>query len=200
MTYGGCTGFVPELDVRMSDTSAGTPVVARPFSWVPWFVPPLLAVLIIDQVSKAVVFSLDPASLSPTGWLAQHYNTGVAWGLGNQMPLIVTLVTMILIPLLAWVWWKQFRLCGAAENLAFGAVLGGALGNAIDRVLTQVQFSQMRGVRDFIVVDLRTIGIDYIWPTFNVADAGISCGVVALALLSLFKRPASAPPSAHAVI
>ena len=184
----------------MSDAPPGIRVATHTQQWARWFVPPLLAVLIIDQVTKAWIFNLDPSTLSPTGWLAQHYNTGVAWGLGNQMPLIVTLVTMILIPLLAWVWWKQFRLCGAAENLAFGAVLGGALGNAIDRVLTQMQFGDLRGVRDFIVVDFRPLGIEYVWPTFNVADAGISCGVVALALLSLFKRPASAPPGAHAVI
>ncbi len=182
----------------MSDASPGAPVASHTQPWARWFVPPLLVVLIIDQVTKAWIFSLPHSSLP--AWLDHHHNTGVAWGLGNQMPLIVTLVTMVLIPLLAWVWWKQFRLCGAAENLAFGAVLGGALGNAIDRVLTQLQFGQMRGVRDFIVVDFHPLGIEYIWPTFNVADAGISCGVVALALLSLFKRPASAPPGAHAVI
>lgn len=182
----------------MSDTSVGTPVATHPQPWARWFVPPLLVVLIIDQVTKVWIFSLPHGSLP--AWLDHHHNTGVAWGLGNQMPLIVTLVTMVLIPLLAWVWWKQFRQVGAAENLAFGAVLGGALGNGIDRVLTQLQVGGMRGVRDFIVVDLNPIGIAYTWPTFNVADAGISCGVVALALLSLFKRPAPAPPGAHAVI
>ena len=182
----------------MSEAFVSTSVAPQTQPWARWFVPPLLAVLIIDQVTKVWIFSLPHSSLP--AWLDHHYNTGVAWGLGYQMPLLVTLVTMVLIPLLAWVWWKQFRLCGAAENLAFGAVLGGALGNGIDRVLTQIQVGGMRGVRDFIVVDLHPIGIGYIWPTFNVADAGISCGVVALALLSLFKRPASAPPGAHAVI
>lgn len=180
----------------MSDASLGTPVAPDAQRWARWFVPPLLAVLILDQATKVWIFSLEHRSLP--AWLDHHHNTGVAWGIGNQMPLIVTLVTLILIPLLAWVWWRQFRLCGAAENLAFGAVLGGACGNAIDRVLTQ--FGQLRGVRDFIVVDLHPIGIDYIWPTFNIADAGISCGVVALALLSVFKRPVSAPPGARAAI
>ncbi|HEX3134975.1 MAG TPA: signal peptidase II [Planctomycetota bacterium] len=182
----------------MSDASSSTSVgpVVRP--WARWFVPTLLAVLIVDQITKIWIFRLDPASLSPSGWIAQHHNTGVAWGIGNQAPLIVTLVTLLLIPLLTWVWWKQFRPCGAAENLAFGAVLGGALGNAIDRVLTQC--GQLQGVRDFIVVDLNHIGINYIWPTFNVADAGISCGVVLLALLSVLKRPAPTAPGTQAVI
>lgn len=180
----------------MSDAPVSAPVASPGQDWMRWFIPPLVLVLIIDQVTKFWIFSLERGSLPI--WMDHHHNTGVAWGIGSQMPLIVTLVTLILIPLLTWVWWSQFRSIGAAENLAFGAVLGGAFGNAIDRVLTQ--FGQMQGVRDFIVADLRPLGIEYTWPTFNVADAGISCGVVALALLSLFKRPASAPPGARAVI
>jgi signal peptidase II len=198
MTYGGRTGLVVESDARMSDASSTTSVAPDFQPWARWFVPILLVVLMVDQVTKVWIFRMDPASLSSSTWLAQHHNTGVAWGIGNQAPLIVTLITLLLIPLLTWVWWKQFRPCGAAENLAFGAVLGGALGNAIDRVLTQ--FGQLQGVRDFIVVDLNHIGINYIWPTFNVADAGISCGVVLLALLSLLRRPAPTAPGTQAVI
>ena len=180
----------------MSEASVGTAAATTPGSWARWFVPPLAAVLVLDQITKFWIFSLSRDALPV--WMDQHHNTGVAWGIGNQAPLLVTLVTLVLIPLLTWVWWRQFRLGGAAENLAFGAVLGGALGNAIDRVLTQ--FGQMAGVRDFIVINLNHVGIDYIWPTFNIADAGISCGVVMLALLSLFKRPAPPPPGVQAVI
>jgi signal peptidase II len=180
----------------VSDAAQGTSAASDGPAWARWFVPPLLVVLILDQITKFWIFSLPHEALP--AWMDQHHNTGVAWGIGNRAPFVVTLVTLVLIPLLAWVWWRQFRRAGAAENLAFGAVLGGALGNAIDRVLTQ--FGQMQGVRDFIVINLNHVGIDYIWPTFNVADAGISCGVVALALLSLFKRPAPPPPGVQAVI
>jgi signal peptidase II len=181
----------------MSEASAGTaPAITTGRFWARWFIPPLLAVLVLDQATKFWIFSLSRDALPP--WMDQHFNTGVAWGIGHQAPLLVTLITLVLIPLLTWVWWKQFRPCGAAENLAFGAVLGGALGNAIDRVATQ--FGHMSGVRDFIVIDLNQIGIAYVWPTFNIADAGISCGVVALAMLALFKRPAPPPPGVQAVI
>ncbi len=168
---------------------------ARP--WARYFVPMLLGVLVADLVTKDLVFRLDPASLHPDGWLAHHYNTGVAWGIGNQMPLVVTLITLFMIPLLTWVWWRQFRLVGRVENLAFGAVLGGALGNFFDRVLTQ--FGVFGGVRDFIVVDLNIIGINYVWPTFNIADAGISCGAVTLAVLLLFGRSAPTQPGTRPV-
>lgn len=184
-----------EREAHMSDASLPIRVDSTFRSWAKWFFPVMLVVLLSDQLTKWWIFSLEERSLPR--WLAQHSNTGVAWGIGHQMPLVVTLITMVLIPLLAWVWWKQFRPCGAWENFAFGAVFGGALGNAIDRVGTQL--GRLEGVRDFLVMDLNVIGINYIWPTFNIADAGISCGVVTLALLSFFKRSVSTAPDSRAV-
>ena len=164
-----------------------------PFStWARWFVPALVVVLLADQITKIWLVSFKGIQTLPTwaqAWLWESHNTGVAWGIGSSMPVLVVAMTVVLIPILCWVWWKQFRPLGGGENLAFGAVLGGAFGNAIDRVLSQ--FGQVEGVRDFIHVDLNLIGINYIWPTFNVADAGISCGVIALVVLSFFKRPVS---------
>jgi signal peptidase II len=65
-------------------------------------------------------------------------------------------------------------------QIALALVLGGALGNALDRLL--------RGyVIDFIDWHWR----DLHWPTFNIADAGISVGLVLLFLDMLFaKKPA----------
>ncbi len=170
-----------------------------PFSqWARWFVPALCAILIIDQVSKTWLFYLNEQGATFPSWIAFSYNPGVAWGLGHTMPIAVTLLTVILIPILCWVWWKQFRPVGGLENLAFGAVLGGAFGNGIDRTLSQ--FGQMEGVRDFIHVDLNIIGINYIWPTFNVADAGICCGVILLVILSFFKRPVPTASNTRALV
>ena len=195
-SYGKRVVLRTDQDARMSDALIPSRVDSTFRPWARWFFPVMVVVLISDQLTKWWIFRQPESSLPH--WLAKHSNTGVAWGIGNQMPLVVTLITMVLIPLLVWVWWKQFRPCGAVENLAFGAVLGGALGNAIDRVATQ--FGQLEGVRDFLVVDLNVIGISYIWPTFNIADAGISCGVVALAGLSFFKRSVSTAQDNRAVI
>jgi signal peptidase II len=167
--------------------------IEPPFtSWARWFVPALVVVLLVDQISKEWLFSLSEQQIAAfPQWIAQwidlHWNTGVAWGIGSSMPVLVVAITVILIPILCWVWWTQFRPLGAWENLAFGAVLGGAFGNGIDRVLSQ--FGQVAGVRDFIKIDLNIVGINYVWPTFNVADAGICCGVILLVVLSFFKRP-----------
>jgi lipoprotein signal peptidase len=156
-----------------------------------------------DQVSKAYLFSQPitavgwPASPGPVAgwpsWIDRSYNQGVAWGIGHHFPAAVALLTVVLIPILAVVWWQVFRHQGWLANLAFGAVLGGAIGNGIDRLLSLG--GHLAGVRDFIMVDLHGVGIPYVWPTFNIADAGISVGVMVLALLSL-RRPAL-PPRPH---
>ena len=60
---------------------------------------------------------------------------------------------------------------------ALGLVIGGAVGNLIDRIVHQ-------GVVDFL--DFHVFG--YHWPAFNVADSAITVGVVIIILESLFER------------
>ena len=67
------------------------------------------------------------------------------------------------------------------EQIAFGLVLGGAVGNLIDRV----RFGAVVDFLDFGVGDLR-------WPAFNIADSAITVGVVLLAVnVVFFAGPAS---------
>ena len=47
------------------------------------------------------------------------------------------------------------------------------------------------GVRDFIHVDFNWVGIDYIWPTFNIADCGITVGA-AIAIFRILHGKATA--------
>lgn len=71
-----------------------------------------------------------------------------------------------------------------AEAIALGAVMGGALGNFTDRVF------RGEGFLDGAVIDF----IDFsFWPTFNVADSGITLGVVALLVLSFTAGPGDEP-------
>jgi signal peptidase II len=74
--------------------------------------------------------------------------------------------------------------------ISLGAILGGAFGNLTDRIL-------MGAVTDFLDFHIR----GFHWPAFNVADSGISVGMVILILHSLFApealgepNPPSAPP------
>lgn len=187
-------------------TPAPTPPTCppRPIVWKRWFLPALVATATLDLASKAWIFARHHEGERFGIWCETAYNSGVAWGLFNGYPLAVLALTLVLIPVLAAVWWRQFRREGAVANLAFGLILGGALGNGYDRVMMGLhQHAQaigapqpwpgLPGVRDFIRVDLHPIGIDYTWPNFNLADAAISVGFVLLVGLMLFAagpRPA----------
>jgi signal peptidase II len=79
------------------------------------------------------------------------------------------------------------RLLGRAEDrwsvVALALILGGALGNLLDRIFRSPGF--LRGE----VVDFVSVGW---WPTFNVADSALSVGIVLLLLCTLL-RPATVP-------
>ena len=191
-------------------TSPAAPPAPRAgVRWPLWFWPCLVAVLVADQLTKQWLFALpitfphgvhNPGPISGfPSWFERSYNPGVAWGVLREWPGAVTALTLVLIPLLSTVWWRHFRTLGAVENLAFGAILGGALGNGLDRL--RAYGGGLRGVRDFISVDLHPLGIHYVWPTFNVADAGISVGFVLLAALALARpKLASGAQHAHVVV
>jgi signal peptidase II len=144
----------------------------------------LLSVVVIaaDQISKASLHDY----LSTTGQrvveilpflnLVAVWNYGVSFGVFNHGPaagswVFVGLAIVIVVVLATWVV-RADRLLPAA---ALGLVIGGALGNVIDRV-------RQGAVFDFI--DLHALGVHF-WA-FNVADSGISIGVVLLLMDSLF--------------
>jgi lipoprotein signal peptidase len=179
----------------MSDQVSPTAAPHPSFpAWKRWFIPPFVVALVLDQMSKRWLFSLPDDTRFPS-WIEPVRNTGVAWSIGSSAPLLVALVTLILIPVLAWFYWRHFRRLGGWENLAFGLILGGALGNAYDRLIGDGSGSH--GVRDFIKIDLNNIGIPYVWPIFNVADMAISGGFIILLYLSMCdrtrRRTASSP-------
>ena len=78
----------------------------------------------------------------------------------------------------------QSRLAG----LAFGLILGGAVGNLIDRVL-------YGAVVDFVHVWVKIGGRTWSWPDFNVADASITVGALLL-IANEFRTQPSEPEDA----
>ena len=116
--------------------------------------------------------------LTPFLDLVMVWNRGISYGLFQAEGLTGTaiLVVLSLVAVGALSWW----LSTAQQRLlawGLGLVIGGALGNVIDRLIYQA-------VADFF----RFYAFGYEWYVFNVADAAITIGVVAL-LVDAFARP-----------
>jgi signal peptidase II len=174
----------------MNDQDVATQLTSFP-NWKRWFIPAATCVLIFDQLSKWWLFSL-PLSTRLPNFLARVENKGVAWSIGHTTPHLVVVLTAILIPVLSYIWWAFFRRQGPSENLAFGLILGGAFGNAIDRLCSQFGWFGLHGVRDFINIDLGVSPANP-WPTFNIADSGITLGFLILVGMSFIKTSPSSP-------
>jgi signal peptidase II len=150
-----------------------------------------VVVLVLDQLTKYAVkqsFSLhEVVEIAPFFNMLLVYNHGAAFSLlsdagGWQRGLFIAIAVVASV----WIAWL-LRRHGADKLfcLALSLILGGALGNVIDRVV-------IGGVVDFL--DFHAYG--YHWPAFNVADIGISCGAVLLVWDALrTKRPEAASNS-----
>lgn len=141
-----------------------------------------LLVIVIDQLSKwwmmeIVLGAPRVIEVTPFFNLVWVWNTGVSFGMmggGRVSPLLLVALSLCVSVLL--VWWLAMR-PGRLAAFALGLVLGGALGNVIDRLVYGAVF-------DFI--DLHVAG--YHWPAFNVADSAITIGVALLIWDGLFTR------------
>lgn len=144
--------------------------------------PALLTVLVvaIDLWTKAMARHLlvpgGSIDLVPGVSLGLSYNTGMAFGLlQGQRWLLLVGGAVIVAGLIFWL--RRER--GTQSRAGLSLILGGALGNLIDRFARDA-------VTDFI--DLQ--GFGYQWPTFNLADTALTVGV----LLLLFDRRARSKP------
>jgi signal peptidase II len=146
-----------------------------------------LVVLVLDQLSKHwVLFVYDlPSRVSEPVWgplsLTMVWNRGVSFGLFRAYQdlarWLLTAFSLIVASVLTiWARKADRPLLGAG----LGFVIGGAIGNAIDR-------ARFGAVADFI--DVQRLGF-FPW-VFNVADSAITIGVVFLLLDSLRKDPAT---------
>jgi signal peptidase II len=130
-------------------------------------------VVLLDQVSKYFAeINLNHRSIVLNAWLnlTLFHNTGCAWGFFRNRTVCLGLLGIVA---LFFVYRWRSALEVRERPVAFGLLLGGVVGNIIDRLI--------RGfVVDFIVVDLQI----YRWPTFNVADAALCVAVFILIFFS----------------
>jgi signal peptidase II len=140
----------------------------------------LLAVTVADQYTKVLVrasqLDEDPMQVIPGFFTLVHWsNEGIAFGKFQDHGRLLTVLgvlALIGIPVFFWYEWRRQPALGRLA-LPLGLILGGALGNVIDRF----RFGE---VTDFL---LFYIG-KYQWPAFNVADSCICVGTGLVILMA----------------
>jgi len=153
-----------------------------------------LAIAAADQLLKLwLIFVLDlggrgAVHVVPGVDLVLTWNTGISYGwfqqegpFGQWALLALKAIAVALL----WIWLA--RAGSRLTALALGLIIGGALGNAIDRLA-------YGAVADFVLLYLRTPTWSFNWYVFNLADVAIVAGVVGLLYESLIAdRAAKAP-------
>jgi signal peptidase II len=140
--------------------------------------------VVLDQISKHwAVNALADGEVRHVIWTLQWnlaYNSGMAFSKGQGWGPVIGLVAFAVVVVLAL---SSAKLGSRLAEFAAGLLLGGAIGNLIDRLFREEGW--MRGrVVDFI---------DFQWfPIFNVADMGVTVGAVLFAL-SAMLAPATPP-------
>jgi signal peptidase II len=150
--------------------------------------------LVLDQASKLwllYVFDLGRrgvVKVTPFFDLVLAWNVGISFGWfqndGWIAQAILTLVkAAAVIALAVWMVWSRTLLA----TIALGMIIGGAIGNAIDRFA-------YGAVVDFALFHIEIAGNTYNWYVFNIADVAIVAGVAALLYDSFLGIPAAKAP------
>jgi signal peptidase II len=156
----------------------------------------LVAILVAaaDQAVKLWllrVFHLGdkaPVRLGPFFDLVLAWNTGISFSLFPQVGpfgqwALVGVKTVAV--LLLWVWLA--RAGSRLTALALGLIIGGAVGNAVDRIA-------YGAVADFVFFHVTTAGWSFRWYVFNLADVAIVAGVIGLLYDSILGTDAAKAP------
>lgn len=144
-------------------------------------------VVAADQLAKALVLNrIEPGEVIDLGpvHLVRAFNTGMAFSLGRGRPGLVVVIFALVVGL---VWFARRELTRPSGSdrlpllpaLAFGLLIGGAVGNLADRLMRSpgigrgavVDFIDVKGFLDF-------------WPVFNIADIALTVGSLLLILLT----------------
>ena len=153
-----------------------------------------LAVLALDQASKLwLLFVFDighrgAVQLTPFLDLVLAWNVGISFGwFQNDSAVAQTglmIVKAVAVVVLA-IWMARSRTL--MSTVALGLIIGGAVGNAIDRFA-------YGAVVDFALFHLQIAGSTFNWYVFNLADVAIVAGVAALLYDSFMGTPAAKAP------
>ena len=137
--------------------------------------PIALAIVVADQLTKHWAVNALVDRDIDVFWTLRFnlsYNTGMAFSRGQNFGPIIGVIALIVVVVLLLMLKRQ---PGRLTDVAVGMIVGGAIGNVIDRLFRQEAWFR-GGVVDFI---------DFQWfPIFNIADIGVTVGGALLVLAS----------------
>jgi signal peptidase II len=148
-----------------------------------------VAVVLLDQFSKWIMLNLlrvgEAITVTPFFKLVLLYNPGAAFSfLANQPGWQRWFFVLLALAICAWLFvMLRHHQHERALPLSFSLIIGGAIGNVIDRLVHGA-------VVDFLYFHVGRYG----WPAFNVADSAITLGVV-LMLWTQFRPAPRTPPA-----
>ena len=151
-------------------------------------------ILAADQITKALVVQRIP--LNSIAWnlwgdffrLIHVRNFGVAFSMGSGFPEAARIVFFVVLPMIILgfvaVYVVRSRELTECQRWSLGAILGGGLGNQIDRIF------RSEGVVDFL--DFKFYGLFGLerWPTFNIADSSLVVSSIILLILVILQEVA----------
>jgi signal peptidase II len=149
---------------------------------------------LIDQASKFwLIAHFDLANrgefpLTRFVALVLTWNTGISYGLFPQQGRIgewALFAFKVAAVIFMWIWLT--RATSRLTAAALGLIIGGAIGNALDRL-------HWPGVMDFVLFHVETSGFQFRWYVFNLADVAIVAGVAGLLYESLLLGGAAKAP------
>ncbi len=170
----GSTSSVPSKGALGSHSC----VISRPLSSA-CRMPIAIIWLVVDIVTKniananAVGDAFGPLIPGILEFRLVH-NTGGAWGILGDMTLLLGLVSVLICVVIA-IFVFAYRDISPLAIISLALVFAGGLGNAIDRF-----------EYGYVVDMISTIFIDF--PVFNVADIGVTCGIVLFVISIIFSK------------
>ncbi|MDT0147044.1 MULTISPECIES: signal peptidase II [Priestia] len=139
-----------------------------------------LAVILIDQVTKWMIvkemyYGQSITIIENFLYITSHRNRGAAWGiLQGQMWFFYLITVVVVVGLIIYI--QKLKKQDKWFGIALALMLGGAIGNFIDRV-----------VRKEVVDFVNTYIFTYDFPIFNVADSALVVGVIIMFIMTLFE-------------
>ena len=149
-------------------------------------------IVIADQISKSIIkYSMHLYESIPAipGFFHLTYvvNKGMAFGIDLPIGIgIFSFLSIIISCFLVFILWRE-RENILLVRIALALILGGAIGNLIDRIL----FSEVVDFLDFMIGD-------YHWYIFNIADSAVTVGIILMLWHSVFIKDKVQPT--HSII